>query len=67
VSEKYLRFDESTGNITDANGMFVYCAPFNTFKALEISKSSNVDDLIKLKNAGFTASEIVEIKKAGLA
>ena len=32
----------------------------------EIEEQSSTDEMIKLKNAGFTAQEIIEMRKAGL-
>ena len=61
---KYLKYDEQTGQITDAHGAIVY--NISGYTGIEIKDSTNVDDLIKLKNAGFTAEEIIAIKKAGL-
>ncbi len=62
---KYLNYDQITGNITDNNGALV--AVFTGFVPVEVeSKTSTVDDIIKLKNAGFTAEDIIAIKKANL-
>lgn len=62
---KYLEYNESTGNIYDSNKLLVCNMP--GFTGIEIKESSDVDNLIKLKNARFTAEEIIQIKKAGLA
>ena len=61
---KYLKYEPSTGNITDANGTLVSTMP--GFIPIEVEQSTGVDDIIKLKNAGFTAEEIIAIKKASL-
>lgn len=62
---KYLEYNESTGEIKDSTGNFV--TTLTGFSGIEIKESNDVDNLIKLKNAGFTAEEIIQIKKAGLA
>ena len=64
--QKYLKYDEISGQITDANASLVYT--LSGFIGIEIDaeSSSSVDEMIKLKNAGFTAQDIIEIKKAGL-
>lgn len=65
---KYLKFDESTGNIYDAAGAIVSCVPVGCYKGIEHKEDqSMIDGLIKLKNAGFSAQEIIDIKKAGIA
>ena len=64
---KYLNYDEMTGDIHDAKGALV--AVFLGFAGVEIdetTKATSVDDMIKLKNSGFTAEEVIAIKKANL-
>ncbi len=65
--KKYLEYDPSTGDITDSTGMI--CANYHTAMYIEIDdkpKSTSIDDMIKLKNSGFTAEEVIAIKKANL-
>ena len=66
MTQKYLKYDEISGQITDANASLVYT--LSGFIGIEIDAESisSVDEMIKLKNAGFTAQDIIEIKKAGL-
>ena len=62
----YLKYNEASGNITDANDILVAC--FTGFKGVEVdeNKNTSIDDMIKLKNSGFTAEEVIAIKKANL-
>ena len=62
----YLKYNEGSGNITDANGTLVSC--FKGFKGVDVdeNKSTSIDDMIKLKNSGFTAEEVIAIKKANI-
>jgi len=61
---KYLKYDEETGNITDNNGTLV--TVMLGFGGIEIKDSGGVDDLCKLKNAGFTAEEMIDLKRKEL-
>lgn len=61
---KYLEYDELTGDIRDATGLLV--TTMHSFKGIEIKESSSVDDLCKLKNAGFTAEEMIDLKRKEL-
>ena len=62
----YLKYNEASGNITDANDIHVAC--FTGFKGVDVdeNKNTSIDDMIKLKNSGFTAEEVIAIKKANL-
>ena len=65
MDKKYLSYDTETGNVTDGNGILV--ASLMGFIPVKIeSKSTSIDDMIKLKNSGFTAEEVIAIKKANL-
>jgi len=64
MSNSYLNYDPATGNITDGKGTMVTNMP--GFVPVAVEEKSGVDDLIKLKNAGFTAEEIIALKKADL-
>lgn len=61
---KYLKYDESTGIITDGKGTVL--TTLHGYSGIDIKESKSVDEMIKLKNAGFTAQEIIEMRKAGL-
>jgi len=65
MTQKYLHYDLITGNVTDASGMLVICYPAALPVEVE-SKGTSIDDMIKLKNSGFTAEEVIQIKKANL-
>ena len=62
----YLKYNEGTGNITDANDIFVTCLVGFKGVVIEGNKGTSIDDMIKLKNSGFTAEEVIAIKKANL-
>ena len=64
MSKLYLNYNPSTGQIIDATGYVV--ATMSGYPPVTIDDSSSVDEMIKLKNAGFTAQEIIEMRKAGL-
>ena len=62
----YLKYNEASGNITDANGIIVACLLGLEGVDVDENKSTSIDDMIKLKNSGFTAEEVIAIKKANL-
>lgn len=64
MSKQYLEYDVLTGNITDKSGAIVFSAI--GFIPIEVESSASIDDMIKLKNSGFTAEEVIAIKKANL-
>ena len=65
MSQQYLKYDPVSGCITDNTGMQV--AIYMSAIPVEITeKSTSIDDMIKLKNSGFTAEEVIQIKKANL-
>jgi len=67
MKEQYLKYDVVTGNVTDNKGSLVVCmAGFIPIDIEQYEVSTSVDDMIKLKNSGFTAEEVIAIKKANL-
>jgi hypothetical protein len=67
MTQQYLKYDPLTGNITDNTGLLVASLlGFVPVDAGENAESTSVDDMIKLKNSGFTAEEVIAIKKANL-
>jgi len=65
MTQKYLHYDLLSGSITDATGMNI--ATYVGAAPVEVeSKGTSIDDMIKLKNSGFTAEEVIAIKKANL-
>lgn len=69
MAKVIFEFDPSLGAVTGSNGMVAYMMgilPFEEIKDQSNNTSSGVDDIIKLKNAGFTADEIIAIRKSAL-
>tara|TARA_R110002020_G_scaffold467655_1_gene691361 strand:+ start:3240 stop:3443 length:204 start_codon:yes stop_codon:yes gene_type:complete len=67
MAKQYLEYEPSTGNIYDKSGAIV--STFMGFDPVEVeqeNKTTSIDDMIKLKNSGFTAEEVIAIKKANL-
>lgn len=77
--KNYLEYDQATGQITDETGLLIYT--YLGAKPMELETSSEeletspegsvdklnmVDSLIKLKNSGFTADDVIAIAKANL-
>jgi hypothetical protein len=64
---QYLKYNTTTGDITDANGTLVLSSPGWAPVAISVEQTTtSIDDMIKLKNSGFTAEEVIAIKKANL-
>ena len=63
--KKTLEYDYVTGVMTDKSNFVVgtYCGVISFD---DEQSSTSVDDMIKLKNSGFTAEEVIAIKKANL-
>ena len=67
MSDQYLKYDPISGAITDNLGVLVTTMPgWIPIDMDEKTESTSVDDMIKLKNSGFTAEEVIAIKKANL-
>lgn len=61
-----LDYDETTNEVKDANNYCVgFCPSLKPFDCEE-SKKANVDDIVKLKEAGFEAQDIIELKRKGV-
>ena len=64
-----LDYEPASGQLSNCG---VYIATFiglNEYKESEPPadvESNNIDSMVKLKNSGFTAKEVIEISKAGL-
>lgn len=60
-----LSWDDSTGMVYDAKDMYVgtnlTLTPF-----ADKTEGAAIDDLVKLRNAGFTTDEIIELKRKEL-
>jgi len=64
---QYLEYDPVSGMITDGSSTLV--TTLVGYVPVEIKtekESTSIDDMIKLKNSGFTAEEVIAIKKANL-
>jgi hypothetical protein len=66
MAQNYLKYDTVTGNITDGNGSLVATMMGFVPVNIDSESSTSIDDMIKLKNSGFTAEEVIAIKKANL-
>lgn len=61
-----IEYDPQTGNMTDAKGAFIGCwIGLETFGD-ELQSSDPVEDIVRLKNAGLSAEDIVALKKGGV-
>lgn len=59
-----LNFDDATGFIYDATDMYIGTnLTLKPFDAIDAKSSVPIDDLVKLRNAGFTTDEIIELKR----
>ena len=57
-----LNYDVNTGQITDDSGIIIMSYMGLQNNEIKESKvSTNVTDLVKLKDAGFTAEEIISL------
>lgn len=57
-----LNYDVNTGQITDDSGIIIISYMGLQNNEIKESKvSTNVTDLVKLKDAGFTAEEIISL------
>tara|TARA_R110000822_G_scaffold53240_1_gene137411 strand:+ start:268 stop:462 length:195 start_codon:yes stop_codon:yes gene_type:complete len=63
--KQYLEYDPVSGAITDNKGSFV-TTMIGFAPIILKAECDSIDDMIKLKNSGFTAEEVIQIKKANL-
>lgn len=63
-----IKYDEITGNVYDTTGAMVCTMPIGLFFPDEVSINSKspVEEMAKLKGSGFTADEIMQMKREGL-
>lgn len=65
MAKVLLNYDIQTGTLTSEKGAIV-----GTWTGLPVyekpKENSKVEDMIKLKNSGFTAEEVIEMGKVGL-
>lgn len=68
MKTQYLRYNPVNGDIYDKNNALVTTSMLG-YDPIEIDskpESTSIDNMIKLKNAGFTAEEVINITKANL-
>lgn len=60
-----LNYNPATGQITDNNSVMLFSWPGLDDHAVNESeaKATDIDELIKLKNAGFDTDDLVELRK----
>ena len=74
---KYLKYNEETGNVEDANGAPYYIGhSINAFilsdaeqafgRKLDKSEPLSIKEILALKEQGFDANEIIEMRKEGI-
>jgi hypothetical protein len=62
-----LELDDTNNMVYDANSMYVGCLiGIKPFDATDEQRGVPIDDLVKLRNAGFTTDEIIELKRKEL-
>lgn len=64
-----LEYNPSTKNVETIDGVFIGCSTSDDLTKYEIKESDSsvpVDEVVKLKEAGFTAEEIIEMHKKGV-
>ena len=61
----WFKVEINAGSIYDKKGMLVVSVEGMGYEFDELgdTATTTIDDLVKLKDAGFTAEEIVELKK----
>ena len=55
-----LNYDEVTGNFNTDDNMFIGCMLNANVKEID-EESSKIEDLIRLKNAGFNTDDILKL------
>lgn len=62
-----LNYDDTTHMVYDANELYIGCnSSIKPFEMAEAKQGVDIDDLVKLRNAGFTTEEIIELKRKDL-
>lgn len=62
-----LNVDTDNGMIYDANDMYIGCnISAKSFDQATAGGGVAIDDLVKLRNAGFSTEEIIELKRKDL-
>jgi len=61
-----INYDEATGSVHDTNGTFIFTYPGLIAEDAAKDGKDSTEELVKLKNAGFTCDEIIALKKHDL-
>ena len=62
-----LSYDDTTHMVYDANDIYIGCNTLlKPFEVTDVKSGVAIDDLVKLRNAGFTTDEIIELKRKDL-
>lgn len=61
-----LNYDPTTGHLTDKDGGYIYQLAGIKYEDFENKSGIEVNELIKLKEAGFTVEEITHLKDRSL-
>lgn len=62
-----LNYDDETGQITDRSGqILITWLNLRYEPVLETVSATEINDLVKLKEAGFTVEELVNMRDRGL-
>jgi hypothetical protein len=61
-----LKYSESTGDIKTLDGMLITTWAGLEGCEIEEDQKVSIDEVVKLKEAGFTSEEIIEMHKKGV-
>lgn len=62
-----LNYDDTNGMVYDANEAYIGCnLSLKPFQVTDVKSGVPIDDLVKLRNAGFTTDEIIELIRKDL-
>lgn len=62
-----LEYEDTNGFVYDANGLYIGSnLQLKPFEVTDEKSGVPIDDLVKLRNAGFTTEEIIELKRKDL-
>ena len=62
-----LDWEESTGMVYDAADLCIGSnLSLKSFIETDVQREATIDDLVKLRNAGFTTEEIIELRRKDL-
>lgn len=64
IEKVVMNYNSDTGDLTDKNGLFIIS--LQNLQAEKYEDQAGIDELVKLKNAGFTTDEIIELRRKEL-